>query len=208
MRLQVKPILLVLAFLSPWTTMAAETLDGVLERAAAQREAVIDYSEVRHLQLLDQPWRAEGRIYLSGSSFVIDQHAPKRQLLVAERTRIWLLIPERNIRRSMMVTAPMAQKSLALIRPVVRGDRKGLEQHFDIDFSDDKGKWRIELVPKKGEESHYIRIVVTGPDGRAAEKMVTELADGDSSEWFFSQQPFSEVRREEVERLIKEAKGI
>lgn len=208
MRSPVKPLLLLFTLLPASAAGAGETLDSVLDRAATQKEAAIDYREVRHLQLLSEPWQGEGRIYLSGYNFVIDQHAPQQQIMVADRTRIWLLLPERNIRRSMMLTAPTAQKSLALIKPIMRGDRKSLEQHFDIAFTDDEGSWRIELVPKEAEESYYSRIVVSGPDGRAAEQMVTELADGDYSEWSFSQQPFDKATEAEIERLIKAAKGI
>jgi outer membrane lipoprotein-sorting protein len=187
---------------------ATETLDSVLGRAAAQQQTVIDYREVRHMQLLSQVWQAEGRIYLSGFSFIINQLSPQKQLLVADRTRIWLLDPKRNIRRSMMMTAPMAQKSFSFIMPIIQGDRKSLEKHFNIAFSDEQGEWRIKLVPKRGEESQYSHIILSGPNGKAAERMRTESYDGDSSNWFFSQQSFSDETQKQVEQLIREAKGI
>jgi outer membrane lipoprotein-sorting protein len=185
----------------------AETLDSVLQRAASQHQTVIDYREVRHMQLLSLAWQSKGRIYLNDFSFVIHQQSPQKQLLVADRNRVWLLNPKRNIRRSMMITSPMAQKSLSFILPIIRGDRKALETDFDITFNDEQEKWRIVFVPKQAKDFHYSRIVLTGPKGKAADMMRTEMHDGDYSEWFFSQQPFNDDTQKQIEILIKEAKG-
>jgi hypothetical protein len=185
----------------------AETLESVLERAASQQRAVIDYREVRHMQLLSLSWQAEGRIYLNDFSFVIDQHSPQKQLLVTEGTRIWLFNPKRKIRRTMLLSAPTAQKSLSFIMPIIRGERETLEQHFQITFSDEQGNWRIEFVPKQTTDFHYSRIVLSGPRGEAAEMMRTEMHDGDYSEWFFSQKPFTAQSQKQIDRLINEAKG-
>jgi outer membrane lipoprotein-sorting protein len=186
----------------------AETLESVLDRAASQQRAVIDYREVRHMQLLSLSWQAQGRIYLSGSSFVIDQHSPQKQLLVAEGTRIWLFNPKRKIRRSMMLSAPTAQKSLSFIMPIIRGERETLERHFHINFSYKLENWRIEFKPKQATDFHYSRIVLSGPRGEAARMMRTEMHDGDYSEWFFSQKPFTDETLEQIDLLIKETKGM
>jgi len=185
-----------------------DTLDSVLARAAAQQQIAVAYREVRHLQLLAEPWQAEGNIYVSSSAFVIEQLTPQRQLLCADRTRLWLWIPERRVRRSMMLTAPMAQKSLSLIKPIMHGDRKALEQHFNIAFATDNGRWQITLLPKAGEESPYSRVTVAGKVGEAADSMTTELPDGDDSQWTFRQQHGGVAVAEKIEALTREAKGI
>jgi len=208
MRYRVSLILLLAGLLPSFAAMAQESLDSVLARAAAQKQAAIDYHEVRHLQLLSEPWHAEGTMYVTPSVFVIEQLAPQRQLICADRSRLWLLIPERHIRRSMMLTTPVAKKNISLIRPIMHGDREALEKQFDIRFSTVDGIWRIELLPKEGGESPYSRITVSGSEGAPAERMKTELADGDYSEWTFKECPFDEQTHERVEALIKEAKGI
>lgn len=192
----------------PTAAGESETLDSVLARAAAQQEMAIAYREVRHLQLLAEPWQAEGNIYVSSSAFVIEQLMPKRQLLCADRSRLWLLIPERRIRRSMMLTAPMAQKSLSLIKPIMHGDRMALEKNFAIAFSIDNGRWQIELMPKEGEESPYSRVTVAGKLGQAADSMTTELPDGDDSQWTFRQLYGGVAVGKRIEALTREAKGI
>jgi hypothetical protein len=92
--------------------------------------------------------------------------------------------------------------------PIIRGDRKALETLFDITFNDEQENWHIEFVPKQAKDFHYSRIVLTGPQGKAAKRMRTEMHDGDYSEWFFSQKPFNDNSQEQIDLLIKEAKGI
>lgn len=208
MRFRLRLTLLLLSLLPAWTAEAGETLDSILARAAAQQQAAIEYREVRHLQLFNEPWQAEGTIYISPSIFVIEQRMPERQLLCADRSRLWLSIPERHIRRSMMLTTPMAQKRISLIRPLMHGDREALEKHFEISFSSADGQWRMELHPKEASQSAFQKIVVTGKEGEPAEEMKTEMGDGDYSEWSFLQREMSEGVIRKIEALSKEAKGI
>ncbi|OIO74028.1 MAG: hypothetical protein AUJ57_03175 [Zetaproteobacteria bacterium CG1_02_53_45] len=189
------------------TATAAETLESILERAAAQQNVAIDYREVRHLQMLNEPWQAEGKMIVTASAFVIDQLAPQRQLLTANKHRYWLYMPEAEIRRTGMVTSPMAQRSFGLFKPIMNGDRDALEKEFDIHFTATDKRWLLELKPKRTGRALYARITVQGEDGHPASYMKTEMVDGDFTEWFFQQQPFTSSEESSVKRLMDEARG-
>ena len=208
MRSLVKATALLLSLLMMAATAAAEdTLESVLATAAGQVNVAIEYSEVRHLQLLSEPWQAEGQMFVTPNLFVIEQILPQRQLLTASKQRYRLFIPEKNIRRTGMLTSPMAQKSFGLFRPLMSGDRAALEKAFDIAFRVEGQRWHIELKPKRASTVYYKRIIVEGASGKPADQMKTELDDGDYSEWSFKQQPFTSKLEERINALMVEAKG-
>ena len=200
-------LLLSLLFMSA-EAMAEDTLASVLAMAAEQQHVAIDYREVRHLQLLSEPWQATGKMFVSPDAFVIEQASPQRQLLAANKQRFWLFLPEREIRRTGMLTTPMAIKSFGLFRPLMRGDRDALERAFDVQFTATERQWQIELKPKRSSQSMYKRIYVKGSPGQPADQMKTEMEDGDYSEWSFKQQTFDADVEKRVKALMDEARGL
>ncbi len=194
-------------FMMAAAVCAEDTLESVLATAAGQERVAIEYREVRHLQLLSQPWQAEGQMFVTPKLFVIEQLLPHRQLLTANQQRYRLFMPEKSIRRTGMLTSPMAQKSFGLFRPLMSGDRAALEKSFDIAFSVEAQRWRMELKPKRASAAYFKRIIVQGASGKPADQMKTELDDGDYSEWFFKQQPFTSSLETKVNALMDEAKG-
>ncbi len=207
MQFHVKLSLLLAFLLLAGSATANETLESILAIAAKQQNTSIDYREVRHLQLLNGPWQAQGRMFVTASVFVMEQLAPQRQLLTANKHRFWLYVPDKNIRRTGMVTTPMAQRNFALFKPIMHGDKKALEKEFDIHFTSTDAQWLLELEPKRANNTLYSRISVKGKNGHAAEYMKAEMPDGDFTEWFFQQQHFSSTTEKQVIKLMHEAKG-
>jgi len=209
MQSRVKQLLLLLSLLlMSAEAIAEDTLASVLSMAAEQQYLAIDYQEVRHLQLLSEPWQATGRMFVSPDAFVIEQASPQRQLLAANKQRFWLFLPEREIRRTGMLTTPMAIKSFGLFKPLMRGDRDALERAFDIQFTATAKQWQIELKPKRSSKSLYKRIYVKGNPSQPADQMKTEMEDGDYSEWSFKQKTFDADIEERVKALMDEARGL
>jgi len=209
MQSRVKQIVLLLSLLfMSAEAMAEDTLASVLAMAAGQQHVAIEYREVRHLQLLSEPWQATGKMFVSPDAFVIEQVSPQRQLLAANKQRFWLFLPEREIRRTGMLTSPLAIKSFGLFKPLMRGDRDALEKAFDIQFTASEKQWQIELKPKSSSKSLYKRIYVKGNPGQPADQMKAEMEDGDYSEWSFKQQEFDADVEERVKALMDEARGL
>ena len=208
MRFPVKATALLLSLLLKTVAATAEdTLESVLATAAGQANVAIEYREVRHLQLLSEPWQAEGLMFVTPKHFVIEQMSPQRQLLTANQLRYRLFIPEKNARHTGLLTSPMAQKRFGLFRPLMSGDRATLDKKFDIAFRVEGKRWRIELKPKHALSAYYKRIIVEGASGKLADQMKTELDDGDDSEWFFKHQPFTAMTEKQIKDLMDEAKG-
>ena len=203
-----KLTLLILALLfSSGVATAGDTLESILAAAAGQQRVAIDYREVRHLQLLNEPWEARGHMFVTAGDFLIEQLSPERQLIAANRTLFWLYIPDKGIRRTQMLNSPMTKNNFILFMPVVRGVRKTLEKVFDIRFSTSREAWLMELRPKQLDEAIYTRISIQGKSGRAADYMKTESADGDFTEWFFQQHGFGADSEASMNKLMAMAKG-
>lgn len=200
-------LLLLFLFIAS-SAMAKDTLESILSVAAKQQHVAIDYHEIRHLQLLNEPWQAEGQMFVTPDDFVINQRSPERQLLASSKHRFWIFMPDKNIRRSGMLTSPMARKSFALFIPIMRGDRKTLDKKFEINFSAIDDQWQIDLKPKVANRASYKRILVKGENGHPANYMKTEMGDGDYSEWFFQQQKFNLATENMVNNLMDEARGL
>ncbi|MDX8389317.1 MAG: hypothetical protein R8M38_02390 [Mariprofundaceae bacterium] len=209
MRYHVRQLILLFSFILIVGDVAAkDTLESVLATAVEQHHVAINYREIRHLQLLKEPWQAGGRMFVTPEFFIIEQASPQRQLLTADRQRFRLFIPNKGIRRTGMLTSPIAKKSFGLFRPVIRGDRDALEKTFDINFSATEGQWQIELQPKRSNQAFYKRISVKGKSGKPANYMKTEMDDGDYIEWFFEQQALNFQIEEHVKILMDEARGL
>ncbi len=196
-----------LQLFAPSAAAAGETLDSVLARAAAQRRVVVDYREVRHMQLLTKPWQASGRMYIDADRFVMAQHQPYRQLLVTRKSMYWLYIPGKYFRRAGMVSDRLATADFGVFRAIMRGDRQGLTRRFDVRFSVDGREWRIALRPKRADGAHYRHIVVKGHIGQAADAVRIEMSDGDATDWFFTPRRYTAKTAARLKALVTEARG-
>jgi len=207
MQFHVKLLIVLTLLCMAGAAQAKETLESILAIAAKQQNVAIDYREVRYLQMLHEPWQAQGKMIVTINAFVIEQLTPQRQLLVANKHRFWLYAQENGMRRTGMLTSTLARRSFGLFKPIIYGDRKALEKDFDIHFESTDVEWLLELKPKQMGKALYSRISVKGKNAHTAEYMKTESPDGDFTEWFFRQQQFSATTEEMLEQLMVEAKG-
>lgn len=186
---------------------AEDTLESVLKTAADQKNVAISYREVRHLQLFNEPWQAAGQMFVTSDVFVIKQDSPHRQLLSANKHRYWLFMPDKDVRRTGMLTSSTARKVFGLFKPIMRGDKSELEKRFDIQFTATEGQWQLVLQPKHAAAGFYKRIIVKGEHEKAASYMKAEMTDGDDTEWFFRQLDFTSKIEEKITMLMNEARG-
>lgn len=209
MRFPVRLLLISLALLpfAAGHAQAGETLDSVLARAAAQKRVVVDYREVRHMQLLTKPWRASGRMFIDPGRFVMEQQKPYRQLLVTRRSLYWLYIPSRYFHRTGMVNDRMGTANFGLFHAIMRGDRQRLEQQFNVRFTIKGREWRIGLRPKRPDGAPYKRIIVKGGIGHAPDSMRIYMQDGDDTAWFFKPRAYTAHTGATVKALVTEARG-
>jgi len=214
MLLPVKSMRRGIAFVSTiWAIMALpnayaqESLSSVLMRASQQKNIALEYRELRHIDVLQNIWEAKGRMYAKGDWFVIEQESPDRQLICANHLRFWLYLPDKDIRRTRMLTSPMVQKNFNIFKPIIQGDQKALERDFNIRFSSTDESWTLEMTPKNQRKIIFSRIAVTGDAGKTAKHILTTMKDGDYSERFFS--PISSEKHisKTIKALMHECRG-
>jgi len=190
------------------TANAGETLESILAASAQQPRVLINYREIRHLRLLNRPWQAKGRMFITKNTIFIAQIFPERELLTANKTRFWLYIPNKGIRRTGTATSPIARKTLGLFEPIMRGDKAAVEKAFNFQVSETDKVWQLDLQPKRIDKALYAHIIVKGKKGRAASYMMAAMPDGDFTEWFFVQHEFGPNTEGTLKKLMKEAKGF
>jgi len=191
--------------LLPSIVTATPSLPSIFTDAARQQSTLIDYREIRHMQLLEQPWLAEGRMYLTAETFVMAQQQPEYQLLIIKKNRFWFYNPAHGGRHQGSIAA--MQQGLDLLQPIIHGDIAAIERLFIATVTKNRAGWMLDLVPRKPNGSPYVHIIVKGRDGSAADYLLTESADGDSSEWFLTARPLNEDARKAMDQAITESRG-
>ncbi|MDQ6993884.1 MAG: hypothetical protein Q9M31_10440 [Mariprofundus sp.] len=208
MQFSIKHIaLLIITLMLSSPTWAEETLATILSTATQQTSSIIDYREVRHLQLLTTPWQGTGRIFITKEKFAIVQQSPDRIQLVANQRRYWFFLPQRNIHRSGSTKSSMATGKLGWFKPIIRGDREAIEKNYDVRVSTTDKGWQLDLEPKQTTSARYSHITVKGEIGATSNYILTQMADGDHTEWFFQSHPFNHFADQALTKLIKETRG-
>ncbi|MDX8397501.1 MAG: hypothetical protein R8K49_04185 [Mariprofundaceae bacterium] len=190
----------------PSAAGAKDSLESVLSAASDQQLLVLNYREVKHFMLLQEPVQASGRIFLQGENFVLEQLQAKRLLLTIDKQRLRFYMPDKHARYSKMMGSPMMQQALKLFKPLFSGDVKAIEQAFDTTFSSTKQRWSLSLKPKQGKAANFSNMRVEGKATQAADYVWVEMMGGDSSEWFFSVLASSDSDETVMQALLEEAK--
>ncbi len=198
---------------------AEETIDTVLIRHAVQEPVQFSYQETRHMQLLDVPWKASGKMYMSPAFFIVEQKKPYRLVMASNRTSLWLYDGKNKKRRSRNISGYSREGSslVALMMALRTGEIEILKARYTMILSAKEHQWALEMIPvESAMDKHDARIVLRGKADQAADELKIEYADGNHTLWEFTAEGHTkeEHTKEEPEdvsgqmkMLVQEARG-
>ena len=197
-------------WLVPWSVHADESLSSVMARMTPQGVVQFRYEEIRTMALLAEPWHGNGVLYADPPDRMVKlQVQPERIVMAVDGDRMWYYDSLRQVRHSSPISEDDERSVLIIVmQALLNGDRARLEEDFRVEFSVESDTWRLKLAPGSTEAPKTESFVlVSGPVGEAAKRIVLQQSDGDRSELLLTKIADRERLVETIDLLIEEAEG-
>ncbi|MDX8378029.1 MAG: outer membrane lipoprotein carrier protein LolA [Mariprofundales bacterium] len=189
---------------------AVENIDVIFSQLVVREPIKLAYEETHYMQLLDEPVKSSGYVYISATHFVLEQKKPHRRIMATNHLNMWIYDNINKVKRSRKISRfsnnNTALGALALI--MRKGDSAKLKDHYKITLSEDKQVWALILEPIKDElRKQYSSITLQGQKGQRAELITIDYANGNHTAWkMHDNNAISDITKE-IKSLIKEAGG-
>ena len=203
-------LLLSIALLTP-CAHAKDTLDDVLQRLVRQQQQTrhFGYHETRTLQLLAQPWQADGDLFLSRRQMVIAQRSPTPVFTVISAERMLHIDPGQHIHHSLVLDQPFAVPGMEPISQLLLGSTtpQQLRQQYRLSLDSDAQRWTLHLSPRWPLASPFSAILLSGDDGAEPDQLLQQNADGDHSEWRLTPLSHGPTATRQMQRVLDRIAG-
>ncbi len=194
----------------PWSGYADESLPSVMVRMTPHGVVQFSYQESRTMDLLAEPWHGNGVLYADPPDRMVKlQVQPARIVMAVDGNRMWYYDSVRQVRHSAPIRKDDERSTLInVMQTLLNGDLVGLQDDFRIEFSATADNWLLKLAPSSTEAPKGGSFVlVSGPVGGTAKRIVLQHADGDRSELLLTKIADSERLADTIDLLLEEAEG-
>lgn len=158
---------------------APASLTQVMASLAARTHAEAPFVERAYLSRLSRPWRTSGvLIYRAPDHLEQRTLSPRPAALILDGQQLIVRRGHRTDRldlRSYPAIAPYVDA----IRDTLAGNLAGLERAFEVAFTGDLRRWRLELVPRDADAAHRVRRIRIGGAGADIRTVEVLETDGD-----------------------------
>ncbi len=187
------------------TKITEDTLATVMQRMQPKSAVKIAYQETRYLQLLEKPWKASGYLYaLVPDVLVKEQQIPVREIMGASGNQMVYYDPVNDVRnRGEMASDDPLSLNVAAFKALVTGDLALLEKMYRVAFSANPQQWQLILTSHEHIDTS-IKVIITGPAGQQAQKIVVHQPDGDRNEFILTEVARGEQLKATIEQLNQE----
>src|SRR5690606_15479875 len=112
-----------------------------MDRLAANAGGTVRFVELRHLAMLDAPLRASGEMTYNAPDWLERRTLrPRPERLLLDKDMLTIERDRRTMRMPIS-QRPEVQAFVASIRSTLRGDRSGLERHYQVQMQGDLRQW-------------------------------------------------------------------
>ncbi|MEF1310287.1 outer membrane lipoprotein carrier protein LolA [Vibrio mytili] len=147
-----------------------------------------DFTQQRHLDMFNQPLRSSGHFTLSQMHGLLwQQDTPFPVNLVLTENKLRQTFADQEPKTISAKDNPMAFYFSRIFLSVFHGDTTALKTQFSLDFSADKGQWRLVLVPKQPPLNAVFKSIVLSGNEHIDNLTLQELR-GDKTDIEFSHQ--------------------
>jgi outer membrane lipoprotein carrier protein LolA len=189
---------------------AKDSLAAVIARMKTDTAVRIKYQEIRHLELMADPWHGSGYMYaMTPDIMVKEQLHPVREVMGAAGDEMYYYNPPEETRyHTKMDENDSLSLQVGALQALLNGDRQLLNEMYQIEFIVKKNKWVLLLKSKSAADGKSLsRLLITGLPGAAANKITVFQTDGDNSEYILEKDAEGEEIKVIVKQLYKEIKG-
>lgn len=180
-------LLLVFMPFQVWATQAGDI--NTLQKLLAQHKTVRgEFTQLRHLDMFEQPLVSKGFFTLSKSHGVLWlQSSPFELSMVLTENKLHQTFAKQPPKIITAQESPMSFYFSRIFLAVFRGDFTGLKGQFDIDLLSKDGGWVLALIPRQAPlDAVFKRIVLEGED--YIDSLQLEELRGDKTEIRFTRQ--------------------
>jgi hypothetical protein len=161
---------------------ADASLDALLGRLVRPAPDSTSFVEVRYSSLLDEPIIVSGVLeHRTDGALVRRVESPYQEVTELQGENVTVTRAGGKSRQFSLDRAPELRGMLASFGALLTGDRKMLEQYFEVEMQDSEARWEITLTPRNRKlQRRLSRIVVDGDSDQP--RCFTMLEpDGDGS---------------------------
>ena len=170
------------------STWAAETLTSRLKAVSSallNAEQIngkhqIEFREERYSELLIQPVTFEGKLIYDPESRSIKKAVTHPNVVsMTMNDQALVLETSEGKRRLSLRTRPALRAIMAGFRALVEGDVDALESHFESNYQQQAGEWRLVLTPRANRLSKRMKSLTIIGQGSRVDSIVTRMKNGD-----------------------------
>ncbi|WP_428096541.1 outer membrane lipoprotein carrier protein LolA [Candidatus Rariloculus sp.] len=122
--------------------------EAVSRRLSAIETLRAQFTQTRQIPALSQPLHSRGRLIISGLGLYWEQSEPFKTVLIANADGLAQKIADQPVVSVSVAEQPMAVSISEVFLSIFRGDRRALDEYFDVDFDSNGEAWTIRLVPR------------------------------------------------------------
>lgn len=183
-----KWLMLALLALSPFSWAQVTDLSSLQTELAKSATVRGDFTQLRHLELFEQPLSSQGKFTLNKAQGLLWQQTtpfPVQLVLTQDKLRQTFAGQAPQI-----ITAkenPMAFYFSHVFLAVFHGDTEALPEQFDLNLAINEGQWTLRLTPKQSPlNSVFESITLTGKQD--IDGLILQEIRGDKTEILFTNQ--------------------
>jgi outer membrane lipoprotein-sorting protein len=156
------------------------TLDALMQRLAAIREARADFTETRHSSALKAPLAATGVLrYVRPDRLEREVRTPRPERYVVAGDTLTIVAGAGPPRTIALAAQPALAAFLDTLRATLRGDLATLARHYRVELTTNSNRWQLVLLPADPALAEWVSSIrIAGEDVRLVEMEVVE-ASGD-----------------------------
>jgi hypothetical protein len=182
---------------------ADDSLSALMQRMQSETAVRIAYQEIKHLELMDQPWHGSGFLYaLSPNLMIKEQIQPSRVLMGVNADKLYYFDSQNNIRHQAdMQEGNALTLNVSLFKALMNADEAQLKQLFQLQFIHNPNRWQLTLVPKQESQKDFT-VHVSGALKQAVDLIRIEQVDGDVTEFVLERKQSDRHTTKKLDQLF------
>lgn len=167
---------------------AGNTLPQLMQQIRSKEMVRIPYEEVRHLDLIDQPWRGSGFMYsMPPDTMILEQVQPEQILMGIRGDSLYYFDSGRGLRhQTILDEGNPLNLNLTVFKALINADLDLLSRLYEVDFSIQTIGWLITLKDINAPNSGF-RIEISGELNKPLAAIKIHQIDGDFTEFKLKQ---------------------
>jgi len=176
----IKYFLLTVMFVClPAQSALTNELVSLMQTMAAVRHRIVQFEEMKQMEMLDSPLQSEGTLeYLAPDKLIRTVIKPSRVRYTIDSKQVIIEKAGRSSTRN-LDQLPLLRVFVESFRAILAGDLSSLKKYYEIAFSGNRDQWKISLRPKDKKLAAYVSRFQFSGTGDMILQYIIEDSNGD-----------------------------